>query len=70
MEGWNKVFTSLEEIHAELAKDVLKQAGIESHVLNRQDSNFPVFGEVELMVPEAKAAEALEVLQKAGFFEE
>lgn len=67
MEGWKKVFTAAEKIEAELARDFLKQMNIESHVLSKQDSNFPMLGEFELMVPEAKAADAEAALNAEGF---
>jgi hypothetical protein len=63
-EGWVKVFASLDVLQAKLAEDILKQNGIESHILSKPDSMIPSVGEAELYAPAEKATEAIEVLKK------
>lgn len=63
-EGWVKVFASLDVLQTKLAEDILKQNGIESHILTKPDSMIPSVGEAELYTPADKASEAVEVLKK------
>jgi len=46
-------------------EDLLKQHGIESHILSKPDSVIPSIGEAELYTLAEKAKEALEVLKTA-----
>jgi hypothetical protein len=62
-EGWVLVFSSLEHYQAKIAEDVLKQHGIESHILSKPDSAIPSLGVAELYAPQDKAREAEEVLK-------
>lgn len=69
-EGWILVYTTLEEYQARIADDILKQNGIESHVVNKPDSVLPSLGEAELYVPAEKAEQALAVLKTNNILEE
>ncbi len=62
-EGWIKVFTAGELFQAQIARDVLKQNGIESHIPNRPDSMFPSVEEAELYTLPEKAQQAIAVLK-------
>lgn len=62
-EGWVKIFSSPELIQVKIAEDVLKQHGIESHILNKPDSVIPSIGEAELYTLAEKAEHALVVLK-------
>lgn len=64
-EGWVKVFSSLDLIQVKLVEDLLKQHGIESHILSKPDSVIPSIGEAELYTLAEKAEDALEVLKTA-----
>lgn len=61
-EGWIKVFSSNEEYQVKIAEDVLKQNGIESHIVKHPDSAFPSMGEAVLFTVPEKAVRAREVL--------
>ena len=66
-EGWVNVFTSKDMLQAKLAEDVLKQAGIESHIVDQPDSVLPPLGEARLFTPSEKAEAARKVLQENDF---
>jgi len=61
-EGWIKVFSSNEEYQVKIAEDVLKQNGIESHIVKHPDSAFPSLGEAALYTVPEKAEQAKAVL--------
>jgi hypothetical protein len=62
-EGWIRVFTARELYQVKIAEDVLKQNGIESHIVSKPDSVLPPLGEAELYTLPEKAQAALEVLR-------
>lgn len=61
-EGWIKIFSSHKTLEVKLAEDVLKQNGIESHIVSQPDSAFPSLGEATLYCQPEKAVRAREVL--------
>jgi hypothetical protein len=68
-EGWMLVFSSPEVLQAKLAEDVLKQNGIESHILSKPDSVIPSIGEAELYTLAERAEEARQVLRDNDLIE-
>lgn len=64
MENWEVIFKSNEIFKLKLAEDVLKQNGIESHIVSQKDSAFPSIGEGVLMTPPDRLEEALNILQE------
>ena len=61
-EGWVLIFRSKETYQAKIAEDVLKQNGIESHILSTPDSVIPAIGEAKLYTVSEKAEAARKVL--------
>lgn len=61
-EGWVLIFTANETYQAKIAEDVLKQNGIESHILTTPDSAIPSLGEAKLYTVQEKAEAARKVL--------
>ena len=61
-EGWVLIFTSGETYQAKIAEDVLKQNGIESHILTTPDSAIHSLGEAKLYTVSEKAAAARKIL--------
>lgn len=61
-EGWVLIFTANETFQAKIAEDVLKQHGIESHILTTPDSVIPPLGEAKLYTLQDNVAEARKVL--------
>lgn len=66
-EDWVKVYESSEIIKTKLVEDVLKQQGVESHILERPDSAIPTLGAATLYTPKDKALEALEIIKTIDF---
>lgn len=67
MENWTKVFSSSEVLQVKLAEDILKQNGIESHILHKPDSALPSIGDAELFTPDDLAEKAIAVLKENDF---
>ncbi len=65
-ENWVKIYQSTELIQVKLAEDILKQHGIESHILNPPDSAFPGLNYIGLYTLPEKAEEAVKVLEENG----
>jgi len=65
-ENWVIVFSSTELLQVKLAEDILKQHGIESHILTPPDSAFPGITAVELYTLAELAEEAKKVLKEHG----
>jgi uncharacterized protein YbaA (DUF1428 family) len=63
-ENWIKIYSSQDLVKVKIAEDVLKQNGIESHILNKPDSMLPMLGEAELYTLPEKAEAARKVLQE------
>lgn len=63
-EDWIKVFSSNELYQAKIAEDVLKQNGIESHIVSTPDSAIPTLGEAALYTLPEKAELAIQILRE------
>ncbi|MFT4973879.1 MAG: hypothetical protein ACI9JY_003091 [Saprospiraceae bacterium] len=68
-ENWTVVFSAKEVYQVKIAEDILKQNGIESHILNKPDSVIPSIGLAELYTPNEKAEAAIKVLKDADLKE-
>ncbi len=64
---WECIYRSTDLLQVKLAEDVLKQHGIESHILNKPDSAIPALGEAELYARKEKAEKARRILKEKGF---
>ena len=51
MNGWFKVYTTKNYAEASIVKGMLEENNIQTIILNKQDSSYLVFGEIELYVP-------------------
>ena len=65
-EGWVMIYSSIDLLDVKLAEDVLKQNGVESHILNKPDSAIPSLGEAELYTLPEKAEQAVKILVEKG----
>jgi hypothetical protein len=65
-ENWIKIFSSADLLQVKVAEDILKQNGIESHIVNKPDSVMPMLGEAELYTLPEKAADAQKILEENG----
>ncbi len=72
VEGWVRIYSSTEVFKAKIAEDILKQNGIESHIVSKPDSAIPSLGAADLYAPPEKAEAAIKVLRanKIGLDEE
>jgi hypothetical protein len=60
--NWVMVHSSTNLQKLELLKSILLDKGIDAVVLNRQDSIYPVLGEIELYVKRDMAIPAMKVI--------
>ncbi|MFV0593518.1 MAG: DUF2007 domain-containing protein [Draconibacterium sp.] len=61
--GWTQVYMTAVEYEAEMAKDILSNAGIQSVILNQHDTAYQSFGELKLFVSERDYEKAVELLK-------
>jgi len=59
---WVKIYTTRQSYEAALIQGMLKEYGIESVMMNRQDSEFLV-GEIHLYVHRSDAEEAIRLIE-------
>ena len=64
---WTIIFTSNKPYQAELVKQKLENEGIESVVMNKRDSAYKTFGQVEVYVNEADKEKAINYIQNLQF---
>ena len=60
---WKKVFLTGQEYKANMAKDILENAGIKAELIDQHDSVFQSFGDIEVFVHEENEQKALELLK-------
>jgi len=63
-EGWKEVYMTAEEYKAEMAKDILENAGIKFVVLNQHDSAIQSFGEYRIYTEDVDEKRAVELLKQ------
>lgn len=69
-ENWIKAFQSERVMRAELAREILDQSGIAAVIVNKKDSNYPVFGMYEVHVLTQDLTQAQTILTDAEAFRE
>lgn len=50
--GWVIAYSTNMEFQAEIFKEVLRDHGIEAQIINKMDSSYLSFGEIEVYVPD------------------
>ncbi|SHI46602.1 Putative signal transducing protein [Tangfeifania diversioriginum] len=63
-EGWKEVFLTVQEYKANMAKDILENAGIKTVIMNQHDSAYKSFGDIVVYVPDADENKAKELLKE------
>ncbi len=63
--NWVKVYASAQRHLVEIAKAILAEEGIESVVLNNQDSAYITFGYIELYANKENALRASNILNNS-----
>lgn len=62
-DNWILIFSTPQPWQAEMAKQILDENGIEAVVMNRRDSSYTVFGEVEVYVVKEDVERSKELLK-------
>lgn len=62
---WCKVYSTPNNVQAEILHGMLESNGIACTLVNRQDSNYIFLGEVELHVPADRVKEASDLIREA-----
>ena len=62
MKDWVKVFSHSNPIQVEMMKHLLEEEEIDSVILNKKDSVYGTFGEIELHVPREAVIKALRLI--------
>lgn len=65
--NWVCIYASAELFKAKIAKDILKEDGIKSVVVDKKDSAYGTFGEIELYVQGEFVIKAKHILEKQDF---
>ncbi|GAC1437887.1 MAG: hypothetical protein NVSMB63_00470 [Sediminibacterium sp.] len=65
MQPWEKIFTTTNYAEASILQGVLEENNIPVQILNKQDSSYPMFGSIELYVPEHLAQVARPLLDQS-----
>jgi hypothetical protein len=60
--NWVKIFKSTDFYRSEIVKQVLVQHNIEAVLLNKQDSSYLRFGDVEVYIHQEDFDTAIEIL--------
>ena len=67
MQDWFKLYSTKNYLEANIIKGMLEENNIKAVILNRQDSSYLAFGEIELYVPTHLKDIALQLLSNALF---
>jgi hypothetical protein len=67
MTGWFKLYTTRNYAEANIIKGMLEENNIQTIILNKQDSSYLAFGDIELYVPAHLKDLALHLLDNALF---
>jgi hypothetical protein len=62
--GWAKIFSTTELQKSELLRAFLEENQIPCITMNKQDSAYPIFGEIELYVNSADALRAIQLIKE------
>jgi len=62
-DNWVSIFSSDKPWQAEIAKQILFENGIEAVIINKQDSSYRLFGDVEVYVSQNDAEKSKELLK-------
>ena len=63
---WEVVFSTTLLYKAEIIKGMLEEEGIQAVIVNKQDSSYISFGEIELLVPLEDVLTAKQIMERAA----
>jgi hypothetical protein len=61
---WKKILTKTSYAEVSIIQGMLEENQVPVQVLNKQDSSYPMFGYIEIYVPEHLAETAKQLLEK------
>jgi hypothetical protein len=64
-EGWKKIYSTDKPYQAEMAVELLDENGIIGIVINKKDSSYLAFGNVEVFVKEEDSDKAKEIINQS-----
>lgn len=62
-EGWEEAFLTAQEYKANMARDILENAGIKAVIMNQHDSAYQSFGDFIVFVPKEDLNQAIQLLK-------
>lgn len=62
-DNWILIFSTTHPWQADMAKQILDENGIEAVVMNKRDSSYTVFGEIEVYVSKKDSERSIELLK-------
>ncbi len=65
MEEWFKLYTTKDYLEANIIKGMLEENQVKVALMNKQDSSYLAFGEIELYVPAQFKEIAIRLLNNA-----
>ncbi len=65
MKHWDKIFSTKNLAEASIIQGLLAENEVPVQVLNKQDSSYPMFGDIELYVPAHLHITAKQLIAKA-----
>jgi hypothetical protein len=63
---WEVVFSTNLLYKAEILKGKLEEEGIHAVIVNKQDSSYIAFGEIEIFVPRQNVLDAKQIMERAA----
>ncbi len=70
MSKWSKVYESKKPYRTEIVKGILEQKGIKAIIMNKKDSAYDIFGQLEVHVEADNVLTALKIIEDDIKFEE
>lgn len=64
MNQWQKIFSTRVYAEAVIVKGMLEENQIPVQLLNKQDSSYPMFGDIQLFVPSQFSITARELINQ------
>ncbi len=61
---WMKVYATKDKFEANILQGLLESQGIPAVILNKQDSSYLAFGELELYTHIRNATKAMDIIKK------
>ncbi len=65
--GWEKIFSTSLFWQAEMARQVLEEAGIQAVVIDKKDSSYLAFGEAEVYVKQDDVIRAKQLIKNLEY---